>query len=114
MISGQPTLGGQLTAETGWSDDRIIDAARVVEDLLGHPGWPALVEAINTWEQMRLRNMLGGKPSTDAAEYADKVGELKGLRSFVPLAEGVVVAGREAAQRRRELQGAEEASREVA
>lgn len=114
MTTEQVTLRGQLTPQFGWEEERVVQAAREVEDLLQHPGWQQLVAAIDSQERMLQTVLLGGGATESGAHYADKLGEIKGVRSLVPLAEGVVEAGREVMRLRQIERQAEEAAREAA
>lgn len=105
---------GQLTPQFGWDDERIVQAARQVEDLMQHPGWQQLVEAIGTHERMLHLTRLDKQASDSAAEYAGDVGEMRGVRSLVPLAAGVVEAGHAVVQKRQNERAAEEVAREAA
>lgn len=94
-------IGSHLSA---WDHEKAIQAARDVEDLLQHPGFAAVLESAALYEHDLQSVLMNSKPSDNAAEYATKIGEMKGLRQLEPLARGVLAHGKVAAQRLRELQ----------
>ncbi len=63
-----------------------------------HPGWEHLVEAIDEREKRETFNRLTAPPSEAAAEYADFIGFLKGLRELTPTAQRIVDYGRQVEQ----------------
>lgn len=77
----------------GWEPDRAIRAAANVAELMEHPGFEDLCEAMLSAEQGIQLLMMTGKASDSAADYADKVGQMKGLRAFRAVAQGVVDNG---------------------
>lgn len=108
----QPISGHLSAKDGGWDDERSVHNARLVEDLLEHPGWEPLLESIELYERALNTMLLLGKADENAAEAAKKLGEMKGLRELDPLARGVVAHGAVAAARIREA--SQPAAEEVA
>lgn len=85
-----------------------MDAAKAVEALEGHPGIKAILDGVASRQRMIQRELQSKSPTWNGAEYADKVGQLKGLSEFEGIAESVVRRGKEAASK---LQAAEQQNR---
>lgn len=79
-----------------WTDREAVEAARDVESLVDHPGYEHLLDAVVLRVEALHAELIDKKPSSSAAEYADIVGQLRGLRELHGLAEGVIRYGRKA------------------
>jgi hypothetical protein len=91
-----------------------MDVARLLRSLQQHPGYQALLDELaareGDIEKMLLRP---GTASENAAEYASKLGEIRGLRAVADLTEQAIARGEAAAvqmQERQNRPAAEEAA----
>lgn len=93
-------------------DEAAVEQARLIRELQEHPGWSAFVTAVEQHERDVQTGLLFGKAKENPAEYATKVGEMKGLRVAVQVADSAVARGQAAAERIRDRQNtpAEEAA----
>jgi hypothetical protein len=103
-VNAQPRTT-PLTIGLSWSNSRAAFAAEQVAALTEHPGWEALLEAVNIRiGQIQLEMMMRRRPYSSAEEYADRIGQMKGLRQIEQIVAGVIEYGRtaEAAMRAEE------------
>jgi hypothetical protein len=85
--SARHAISGHLRA---WSPEEAIEAGRDVAALIEHPGFRALERSFELRERALLSERLTKPASDNAAEYAQALGVIDGLRQLRPLAQGVV------------------------
>jgi hypothetical protein len=73
-------------------------AGSAVADLMEHPGWEVLIGEIRGRHDLIIATMIHGNPFTEAAKYADKAGEARGLEGFTEIAEQIISNGESAAE----------------
>ena len=89
--------------ETETTAERIA-AGEAVDALMEHPGFEVLEAAFEEARTKVLALLLSHKPTADAAAYADKAGEMRGLSRFRSIAEVKVKQGRKAEEELRQLE----------
>jgi hypothetical protein len=90
---------------SGWSENRALQAARQVAELMQHPGFEDLCEALVSREQQILYTQLvNARPLESAAEYEGKLGEVRGLRAFKGIAQGIIEHGKTVERQQREAE----------
>lgn len=91
-----------------WEPEHAAEARSAVRELLRHPGWAYLEEARGLYEAQLVDALLTTSPTDEGAEYADKAGEVRGVRALDGIVAGIELKGDEAAAelRERELQPA--------
>lgn len=80
----------------GWSNTHAVQAKNAVAELVQHPGYEYLLEAIKLREETLVTALLSESPSDEGARYAERIGELNAVRSFPSLAQGVIEYGQQA------------------
>lgn len=82
-----------------------VRAGEAVDELMRHPGWAALMEAVRQYQDILTRKLLSRAPSNEGAAYADTVGELRGVAAIKAVALGLIQQGEDDAA---EIRRAEE------
>jgi len=75
----------------------VTRAGSAVKDLMDHPGWEALTREVGAKRDQIIAVVVHGNPFTEAAKYADKAGEIRGLEAFTEIAEQIISDGESAA-----------------
>ena len=87
-----------------WNDAQAIDAKDAVLSLEDHPGLTAIYDAIEKRRIDLIDELTLTNPSDNAAEYADKIGMVKGLAEIPAIVDGIIENGRRAEQALRDRQ----------
>lgn len=85
----------------GWDADRVLNVAKVLEQLQAHPGWGELQELIDARLDGEERRMVYGAKPLAHAEYAHAAGFIRGLRQLKASVEQVLDTAREINEERR-------------
>lgn len=88
-----------LVTHLTWPDGRAVEAKAAVSDLIEHPGWEFLTEALQMRESQLVTSLLSMSATDEGARYAEAVGEINSLRSVQNLVEGVLEYGFAAQER---------------
>lgn len=70
-----------------------VEAGDRVAHLMEHPGWVDLMEGIRVHQEGKTAMLMGTRPTSEGAQYAGMVGELKGLSEIKAIAAGIVKQG---------------------
>lgn len=89
----------------GWSDQELLRAKEDVKQLLEHPGWLAVLRAVEGYEHVLHKAHLT-TVTDSAATYATAVGHMKGLRELEGIAKGVIDKGEQVEHIRRAQEAA--------
>lgn len=73
-----------------WTPAEAVSAGDAVEGLTLHPGYPHLIRAIEAIETVARKQLMSLSPTNNGAEYADRVGELKGIRKCREVADHII------------------------
>ena len=84
-----------------WSDEKRVEASELIAELKGHPGWALLVEAVES-HKSQVSLQLETQRGDVAADYANLIGEIRGLGSLLKTADLTIQAGAKAADRLKE------------
>jgi hypothetical protein len=85
------TLSGEDLA----ADSR---AGREVAELMEHPGWEVLMRVVSDHRQALTDVLVTMNPSAEAAKYADRCGQIRGVGSLEGMAHEIVEVGQLADQ----------------
>lgn len=77
-----------------WDDTTALQAAETVGWLVQQPGWEFFLAGLEQHERSEHKQLLAQKPTDNGAEYADRVGQLKGLRKAAEVARTIIDNGR--------------------
>lgn len=81
-----------------WSREELAAAGEQVEEMMKSPAWAALTRSLE--DRLRFEQMVLMRSPTreEEASYERLIGRWDGMRRAEALAEGIVTAGREAAE----------------
>lgn len=76
-----------------------LEAARSVADTMDSPGWAIIARMLNNYRDGILQRLVTHTPVMDAAEYAAKLAEVRGLDAMLDAAHTVLHVAERAALR---------------
>ena len=82
-----------------WGDNRAVEAKNAVAELIEHPGWEYLREALQMRESQLVNSLLSESATDEGARYAELVGAINAIRTVPNVVEGILEYGSEAYER---------------
>lgn len=93
-----------ISSHLTWPARRAVEAKDAVSAIEDHEGLVAVYEAIEQRKLDLVRQLSHRTPSDSGAEYADLIGQIKGLEEVPLIVAGIVENGRDAESRLRDEQ----------
>lgn len=74
------------------------DAGDRVSQLMGQPGWEDLLAGVAAFQAEVGEELTCIRPTQEGAQYADRVGEMRGAGKIKEIALGLILEGEKAAE----------------